>query len=212
MQLGITAHSEFNARGLYKNGAPVYENLCDAAFDEFIREAYRFINPGYAKFYKMDELCKLAFLAAEILLADRKIVSMTDGSDIALVLGNKHSSIASDRRHFEAYHDRENYFPSPAVFVYTLPNIMMGELCIRHQISGENACFVMDSMQTEFLFRYVQDLFINENYTHCITGWVDYSADHYHAALWLVEKINDDSRMINKFEPDYMHLMPTQHG
>lgn len=207
MTLGISSYSSCSSQGLYKNGSPFYENRSGLPFGEFVREAYRFMEPGYAKFFKMDELCKLAFLTAELLLSDKKL-STDDGADVALVIGNKHSSIASDLRHHDTYQDREHYFPSPAVFVYTLPNIMLGELCIRHQITGENSCFVMDRIQTDFLFRYVQDLFEHEHYQYCIMGWVDYDTDHYQSTLLLIEKMTEEKNMITTFGPDFIHLIP----
>lgn len=208
MSLVITSYCSCSPKGISKNGLPFYENRSQMPFSEFAREAYRFMEPGYAKFFKMDELCKLAFLTAEVLLADQKLVSQAEGADTALVLGNQHSSITSDVRHYDTFQDRNQYFPSPAVFVYTLPNIMLGELCIRHQITGENSCFIMNALQSEFLFRYVEDLFENEHYRYCITGWVDYSQHDYQAALWLVEKHTNEKNRIAKFEPGFTHLIP----
>ncbi|WPP48763.1 beta-ketoacyl-[acyl-carrier-protein] synthase family protein [Catalinimonas niigatensis] len=212
MKLVISAYSTFMPEGLFKNGSPFYENQTGADFNDFSKKAYRYMNLGYAKFFKMDELCKLAFLSAELLLKDKKLQITEEGTDIALVLGNKHSSLVSDMKHYESYQNRDEYFPSPAVFVYTLPNIMMGELCIRHQIRGENSCFMMDEFQANFVYQYVHDLFEHEQYNYCITGWVDYSLEDYNAALCLVEKSIDGNKWIATFEPDFMNLITARYG
>src|SRR5699024_10832355 len=146
----------------------------------------------YPKFFKMDALCKLAFLTTEVLLADQSLEKEPNGDDFALVIGNKHASLVSDLKHHESFKDRQDYFPSPAVFVYTLPNIMLGELCIRHQITGENSCFIIDHFNADFLFQYVTDLFENEPYRYCITGWIDNSGPVYAAHLFLVERWGKD--------------------
>ena len=208
MNLGITAYSACTEKGLYRNGQLVFGNSNGSPFSIFAKDAYRFMEPGYAKFYKMDELCKLAFLAAEVMLKEKKLESDEEGADIAIVLGNKHSSLSSDLRHQESFQDRTNYFPSPAVFVYTLPNIMMGELCIRYQISGESSCFIMNEPDLGLLCSYVEDLFQNESYKYCITGWVDYRPDEYKAALFLVEKGRSENNDVPEFGPSFINLIP----
>ncbi|WP_224995973.1 hypothetical protein [Cesiribacter sp. SM1] len=204
MNLGITAYSELNEKGLYKNGILLLANEGQEPFVPFAKEVYRFLNPVYSKFHKMDELCKLAFLATEALLSEDKISSNAEGADVALILGNRSSSIASDLQHLESYRDSSNYFPSPAVFVYTLPNIMLGEICIRHQVTGENSCFLMQAPDGRFLYRYVQHLFEQEAYQQCITGWVDYKAGNYKACLFLVEKAAVNKPVLRKFDYDFI--------
>jgi hypothetical protein len=204
MNLSITAYSELNQEGLFKNGSMILANEGQEPFALFAKEVYRFLNPGYSKFHKMDELCRLAFLTTEALLSEDKFSSSAEGADIALILGNRNSSIVSDLQHLESYRDSSNYFPSPAVFVYTLPNIMLGEICIRHQITGENSCFLMQEPDGEFLYHYVQHLFEQEGYQQCITGWADYKAGDYKACLFLVEKGAVNRPVLRKFDYDFI--------
>lgn len=203
MDLGITAYSAITPKGVLKNGDPVYINQDNAPFNAFAKETYKAIDPAYSKFFKMDELCKLAFLATEVLLSEKPFAQESNREDIAVILGNKNSSIASDQKHYDSYKDRDDYFPSPAVFVYTLPNIMLGEICIRHNITGENTCFLMDHFNADFLFQYVKELFLSEQYRYCITGWIDYSDLTYSAHLFLVEKWDKDRSFIKKFDSNF---------
>lgn len=205
MELAIRTTSRVDATGLYKNGKLLYKNSEALPFSAYGKEAYRYLNPAYAKFFKMDELCKLAFLAAEILLSGEELQDKgEEGAHVAIILGNRNSSLVTDLAHYQTYQDSENYFPSPAVFVYTLPNIMLGEICIRHQISGENSCFLMEEPQAAFLHRYVQELFENEGYQYCITGWVDYGPEHYAANLFLVEKAAAGKSQLRKFDEHFI--------
>ena len=211
MELSISAYSALTSKGLAKNGVLLYENKAQESFLPFSKALYRFLDLSYPKFFKMDELCRLAFLAAEPLLSEKEGASYAEEDEIAIVLGNKSSSVVSDLKHYASFEDKSNYFPSPAVFVYTLPNIMLGELCIRHQITGENSCFLMESLQGDFMYHYVHDLFEQEGYKRCLCGWVDYSTEGYSAYLFLIEKstqITQRNSFIIKFDPNFTNLIP----
>jgi len=73
--------------------------------------------------------------------------------------GNASSSLESDEKHQEFIRDRKKYSPSPSVFVYTLPNIMAGEIAIRHKIKGENTVFIFERFDPGFIFHYISELF-----------------------------------------------------
>lgn len=132
----------------------------------------------------MDNLSKLGWLAAEILLQDRLILTDYQQEDIGIVLSNASASLDTDIKYFET----TKQFASPALFVYTLPNIVMGEICIRHQFKGENAFFICEKFDAELLYNYV-DILINSNILQvCICGWVEVFEEEYKAVLFLVEK------------------------
>jgi hypothetical protein len=67
------------------------------------------------------------------------ILKDEDHSRTALVFANRSSSLDTDFKYQESINSQENYFPSPAVFVYTLPNICVGEISIKHKMQTENA-------------------------------------------------------------------------
>ncbi len=187
MQLEKAASCSITPQAVYKNEQLWMENE-GALFAEYTKQVYQHTGVAYPKFFKMDELSKLCFLTTEILLSDVEVAKLWDGSKVAVVVGNKTSSLHTDRKHFDTIKNRQEYFPSPALFVYTLPNIMLGEICIRHKITGENACFLMENFDTDFFNHYVHDLFNTENYDFCIAGWIDYQPEHYRAHLMLITK------------------------
>jgi hypothetical protein len=72
--------------------------------------------------------------------------------------------------------------------VYTLPNIVAGEICIRQGITGENAFFVFPEFDAEQMVDYAAQLMISEKTRACIGGWIDVMGDHHDVFLYLIEK------------------------
>jgi hypothetical protein len=103
---------------------------------------------------------------------------------VGVVLSNASSSLDTDIKYLETTKD----IASPALFVYTLPNIVIGEICIRHQFKGENAFFIFDEFDAAFIEQYVSNLINNNNLQCCICGWVDILDETYKTVLFLVEK------------------------
>jgi hypothetical protein len=187
MDIRITKYCQLTNHRITVNGESVFEGGEAGNYGEFIRSAYKYAGMAYPKFYKMDDLCKLALVAAEILLKDTDVITRYGKDNIGVVFQNGSSTISTDTEFQSTINDRGNYFPSPAVFVYTLPNIMIGEVCIRHKIFGENALFIEDVFNAEALAGHV-DIFFEKNAVKCvIAGWVEQNHDHYDAFLYLAE-------------------------
>jgi len=179
----ITASCTISEHSIRKNEQPVFESG-KTGLSEFLLEAYRYFNLDYPKFYKMDNLSKLGWLACEVLLQDSFDKTKYVPADIGIVLSNANASLDTDIK----YYDSTKTFASPALFVYTLPNIVIGEMSIRHQFKGENAFFIFNSFDAGFIEQYVSNL-VNSNILQCcICGWVDVLEDQYQATLFLVEQ------------------------
>ena len=103
-------------------------------------ELYRRFAGDYPKFFKMDTLSRLGFIASEILL---KEPIANSPRPTAIILANRSASIKNDTDYMATISDGK-YYPSPALFVYTLPNIVTGEIAIRHQIQGETSFYILD--------------------------------------------------------------------
>jgi hypothetical protein len=166
---------------------------------------YRKFSLAYAKFFKMDNLCKLGFLASEFLLRDRDLSHLYPGEEVGLVLSNAASSIDTDRNHQRSIAVREAYFPSPSVFVYTLANIVIGEICIRHKLYGESIFLVDRDFNPERIVAYARLLLDDQLAKCCITGWVEMNGDHYEAVLYFVQKSTEYKAGIAIFEPGKLH-------
>ena len=153
-------------------------------FSAFSKEVYKHFETEYPKFFKMDNLSKLAFLGAEIILKKQKLND--SDNDIALVLANRSSSLDTDYKHQQSIDDKENYYPSPAVFVYTLPNICMGEISIRHKLYAENSFFIFEDFNADFLGNYSAHLLKTGKTTKVLLGWVEYFQNEYKAFMCLI--------------------------
>ncbi len=170
------------------NNAAYLTNDSEAPFNDFLKTIYKNANIAYPKYYKMDSLCKLAFLTSELLLQNNPITTKYQPEDIGIVICNSASSLEVDTAHQATINDAENYFPSPSLFVYTLPNILIGEIAIRNCIKGENTFFIFDKFEAEFMSGYV-NLLLNDNKCQCcIAGWVEYYENNCYACLYIVEQ------------------------
>lgn len=174
------------------NNTKLFEELANAPFSEFSKKAYKSLNTNYPKFFKMDNLSKLAFLAADILLKEQKLNSQKE-NNIALVFSNKSSSLDTDRKHQKSIQNKEEYYPSPAIFVYTLPNICLGEISIKYTLHSENSFFIFDHFKTKHLLHYANSLLATKKAEKVLCGWVDFEEDKYHAFLYLVSNLKDNS-------------------
>lgn len=148
-------------------------------------EAYHATGTKYPKFFKMDALCKWAWVGAELLLNEngRLRYEGIDKSRIAVVLATNHGCIDTDIRYAETMAN----IPSPALFVYTLPNIMHGEICIRHGFGGEQLCLAQETFDEAELRFWCGDLMKRGNTDACLAGWVDVSKGKPDVRLFWIE-------------------------
>jgi hypothetical protein len=161
------------------DGDLIFENQSET-FQEFAKEAYKSLDISYPKFHKMDNLSKLAFLSAETILKDE------DHSRMAIVFANRSSSLDTDFKYQESINDQDNFYPSPAVFVYTLPNICVGEISIKHKMQTENAFFVLDEFDENFLNNYSEQILLSGKADKVLCGWVELYQENYKAFVYLL--------------------------
>ena len=181
------------------NNAVVYQDTT-SDFSEFIKAAYKAVDTKYSKFFKMDGLSKLAFLAADILLKNENL-DITKENNIAIILSNKASSLDTDKKYQESIQNKDNYYPSPAVFVYTLPNICIGEISIKHKLYSENSFFIFDAFNAQHLLHYANSLLLANKAEEVLCGWAEFDEENYEAFLYLVGKegtIEHTTKEINK--------------
>lgn len=183
----ITSNCTISKNAVSKDEVKVFENQ-GADLAAFLLGAYQHFQLNYPKFYKMDNLSKLGWLAAEVLLKDSFKRDSYQPEETGIVLANANSSLDNDLKYFDTIKD----IASPSLFVYTLPNIVIGEICIRNHFKGEHAFFIQDSFDAGFMEKQVNYL-LNANILQaCICGWVDVLDQEYKAVLFLVEKKKED--------------------
>jgi len=159
-----------------------------------LTELYRTDVGDYPKFFKMDTLSKLGFVASEMLLKDESEERFVPREDRAVVMFNKTASLQADTNYQSTIQDPENFFPSPAAFVYTLPNIVTGEIAIRNKYNGETSFIVMESCDAHIMARQLMNAFQDPMTQSILGGWLDCTDEnHFEARLFLVEKQQFDN-------------------
>lgn len=156
-------------------------------FTDFLLALYTHFSIDYPRFYKMDTLCKLGWLASELLLEGQALTVDYRPEEIGIVLANASSCLDTDLKYIETMKD----IPSPSLFVYTLPSIVIGEISIRNRFKGESAFFVSRHFDKAFMQSYVEGLMEEEVLKACIFGWVEWSGAEGEAELFLAENKKD---------------------
>lgn len=182
-EIYITADCVIRNNSVTGNGNLLY-NQPGTPVAEFLEGFYRHLAIDYPKFFKMDRLCKLGLLAAEVLAGNGWRQRSYAPEAVGVVLANAQASLDADLRYYASVSN----LPSPALFVYTLPNIVIGEISIRHGFKGENAFFVSEHFDPALFHFYAGELFRNHSTQACIAGWVDVIGEFYEAVLVLLEK------------------------
>lgn len=149
---------------------------------------YKQMIGNYPKFYKMDGLSRLGFVASEILLNAEK--GETD-KERAIIFFNHSSSIDSDRNYKESINDKDNYFPSPSIFVYTLPNIVTGEIAIRNHFHGETSFFILPDKDERLMEEILQASCRDDQSKSFLTGWIDYEDERHFEAELKIKKMRN---------------------
>jgi len=105
-----------------------------------------------------------------------------------VILFNRSASLADDVE-YQRTIGKDGFFPSPAVFVYTLPNIVTGEIAIRNKYFGETSFYVLERRDDEVMKEVVEQTFQDPMTKSVIAGWLECSdPEHYEAELCLIEK------------------------
>ena len=183
MSFSVEYQLSLGSEGLFLNGTKDtsvegFEDIRDG-----LTAIYREQGIDYPKFHKMDNLSKLAFLGVE-LLKKKVDLAVYSEEDIAMVFMNSYSSLDTDIKHQEKI-DNIDLQPSPAIFVYTLPNILMGEIAIRNKWFGESLFLLKETFDLKQWQESVQTLFDLKKAKVVIGGWVEVFDRHCDLQLYL---------------------------
>lgn len=192
VELKVTHRVMISPRGVTVDGKPVQ---AEGEGKELLTDVYKRYIDNYPKFYKMDMLARLGFVGSELLLQAESGKSPTTEmaaekrEDRAVILFNHASSLNADR-HFEAsIQDADNFYPSPSVFVYTLPNIVTGEIAIRNKYAGETSFYVLARRDDALMEKIFQASMLDSATQSILGGWTDCESEEiFEADLFLMEK------------------------
>ena len=160
---------------------------CSMAITEF----YRSLKVDYPKFFKMDGLSKLGFLASEMIFRDDENRFVPDESTAVLCF-NRSSSLDVDMQYQATIRENENYFPSPSLFVYTLPNIVTGEIVIRNNFWGETSFYICKEFNAKQIVRTVGNAFCDKTTTAVLVAWIEHFETKREVLMALVDSGKGD--------------------
>lgn len=133
---------------------------------------YRAFINDYPKFFRMDDTAKLSFVLGDVLCKHSEILSALNPDDLAIIMLNTSGSYPADIEHARTI-EKGISQASPSNFVYTLPNIGIGELSIKWKITGENL-FIIEERFSETTISDLADLYLSSNKAKAVLiGWVD---------------------------------------
>lgn len=155
---------------------------------DILIELYKKIIGSYPKFYKMDKLSQLGFVASELLLS-QETHRKKECSDRAVILFNHSSSVWVDREYEHSIDSKEDYFPSPSLFVYTLPNIVCGEIALRNGYHAETSFYILNNKDESIMKSVLVSAFCDKSLESIVTGWIDYKDElNYEADFKIIKK------------------------
>jgi hypothetical protein len=180
----ISSFCHIKLNKCYVNGKPIHSFNYDS-IDDFIKEFYKSLELEYPKFYKMDLLAKIAFLGTELLKNECPEILNYGDDQIALIFSNNNSSALTDVNFLNSY--QNGGVPSPSLFVYTLPNILIGEIAIRNKWYGENIFTVAAKFDAKYFANYCRVLLQNKAEA-ALCGWLEIDEGKIDAFLFFVTK------------------------
>jgi hypothetical protein len=165
--LNINAFVRINKQSLIKNGEEILVAKAPSSAD-FLKIIYKNLELSYPKFYKMDLLSKAALLVSEYLFQDQKI-----DRNSSVIFSNNSASLNTDLDYQRSIQSLNHFVPSPAVFVYTLPNIAIGEICIKHGIQGENIFLVQKEFNAKPLIEAIETQYQLQKANQFLVAWLE---------------------------------------
>ena len=151
--LQITKYCRAENGQTFRNGTPCLPTTANS-LEEMVSELVAQYNIVHPRFGKMDRLSQLGFAAADLMLQESNLAQKHEPHKLGVVLSNSAASLDTDKKYWET----TGNIPSPALFVYTLPNIVVAEICIKNSFKGENFFFVSEKMDAHLLFCHISEM------------------------------------------------------
>ena len=188
--------SKYSVVAKYKatlNGETIFSQDNSERYQDFLIALYRNLKIQYPKFFKMDMLSKLGFLSTEICMPIKFNDEIENNYNTAVFMICNASSLDTDKKYQDTLADN-NYFPSPKVFVYTLSNILLGEIAIRHKLFGENMCFLSEKIINQEIIDYIYQCFLETKIDRSVVVWADYLDENGESVALIVEKESENNK------------------
>jgi hypothetical protein len=168
--VNIISYCSINKNGVNIGGKTVFvpnPGKLQTEFDEIVGR----FEIVYPKYFKMDAMSRLGFLTSEILMKHlpEDAANRYSPYDCGILTANRSSSLDTDRKYMES----RKRIPGPALFVYTLPNVVNAEICIRNGFKGENMFFLAGDFVSSGVIEFAEASFKTGAMKFCLCGWIE---------------------------------------
>lgn len=153
----------------------------------------------------MDLYSKLGLLASELLEINNGHNHLEDKGKIAMVFSNRTGSYYTDKIHADALTGSDGVLVSPSVFVYTLPNIVQGEISIRNGITGEAVFLASNEFDADMLLQETEVILQLGGMERVLLGWIDFDAGSPDVFMAIIEKSDPGKQEKN---PNFITINP----
>ena len=161
------------------------ENKGAALLTEIFKESLA----NGSRFFKMDLFSRLAYVAVGLLAKDAPGEYVPE--ETGLLIFTLNGSVLADRKHLSTFAKPDEYYPSPAIFINTLPNVVLGEMAVTHRIKGETTLVMLPGRDEETMDSILDATLAATRPSVLITGWVDCESENTFQAKLKLLKIND---------------------
>jgi len=162
----------------------------DCGFAAIIREHNKELNNKDLKFFKMDDLAKMGSTGVSFLLKNHPWIENISAEKKGVFLANFSSSLNSDIKHQFAIDNEGDQMASPAVFVYTLPNIVLGEISIKNKFKGENTFFILPIEKRDLAVPILLNFAKQSDLELVIVGWCEHFGENFDLNIELYKRGN----------------------
>ena len=190
----VTGYCRLNEDFCAVNGEVIARRDVDSE-DSWFKQIYKEQEFVYPKFYKMDLLSQAGFLGAELIKrANLRVAGSYPDDEIAMIFANSSSSTDTDMRFLRSYEG--NSSPSPSLFVYTLPNIVLGEIAILNKWYGENMFAILPNFEPGFYINYLNITKAGGSKA-ALCGWLEILEGKVDVFLFFVEENEETGTPLN---------------
>lgn len=184
----ITAYCHLRENFCSLNGELISRRDSNSG-DSWFKQIYKEQEFVYPKFHKMDVLSQAGFLTSELIKrANKNKITNYKDDEIAMLFANRSSSAETDVKFVHSY--EQNGAPSPSLFVYTLPNIVMGEIAILNKWHGEQLFAVLPGFDPDFYINQCT-IRLSADSEAVLCSWLEVTGSQTDAFTFLVEKEGD---------------------
>jgi hypothetical protein len=192
MELLITGYCQLKKGKLILNGKALFDS--DAVFDELLQQIVVKHEVKHPRFGKMDRMSKMGYTCVEILLQSLNFKNY-DPFEVSLIFANASSSLDTDYRFQKSIAS----IASPALFVYTLPNIVLAEICIKNGFKGDNLFLISDVPEAILYYSHITQLFEHQKSKAFLAGWLEILGENYSCTVFSVEGKDSPGDKQNEF-------------